>query len=674
MQDGVSSQISGKADSFAIVAIGASAGGLEAFTQLLRALANDTGMAFVFIQHLDPKHPSVLAEILAKQTEMPVVEVKKGIKVQPNYVYVMPPNVNMGIAQRRLELTPRAAEPGPHTPIDFFMRSLAETKNSRSIGVVLSGTASDGTRGLAAIKAEGGITFAQDERSAKYSGMPHSAIATGCVDFVLPPEKIAQELGRISGHPYLSRRHMRTVQPSSEKSNTDEQNFNRIFALLRSAGGVNFSQYKPGTVQRRTLRRMALNKMEHVSDYAKYLAKHPEETENLCQDLLIPVTSFFRDLEAFEALKSKVFPAILKDKSGKGALRIWAPGCSTGEETYSLAMVLLEFLGEQPSRLEIQLFGTDANERGIEKARIGIYQERISQEMSPERLRRFFTRVEEGYRISKTIRDLCVFAKQNLAEDPPFSQMNLIACRNLLIYLGPELQRKIVPILHYALRPSGFLMLGNSESTAAFPELFAPVDKKHKIFVKKQVSSRVHYDFSANRFPRETLFATPHKEQSGPELDLDQRHEADRIVLEDYAPPGLVINENMEILQFRGSVGPYVEPASGRASLHLLKIARKELVADLRAAINQAKKNHLPVTRKSVEFRRNGQTRAVNISVERLGSSPENRQYLILFERTAPSVTLPRTIAGKLGRVGRTAKGEIVQLRRKLSAAEDHLR
>ncbi|MGH9740099.1 MAG: PAS domain-containing protein, partial [Candidatus Acidiferrales bacterium] len=312
--------------------------------------------------------------------------------------------------------------------------------------------------------------------------------------------------------------------------------------------------------------------------------------------------------------------------------------------------------------------------RGVEKARAGLYHERISQEMSPERLRRFFTKVDEGYRVSKTVRDLCVFARQNLAEDPPFSQMNLVACRNLLIYLGPELQRKIVPVLHYALRPSGFLMLGSSESLSAFPELFAPVDKKHKIFVKKLAASRIHYDFSANRYPRETSVDAPSNEPGASAFDLHQQGEADRLVLKDYAPPGLVVNENMEILQFRGAVGPYVEPASGKASLHLSKIARKELAAELRTAVNQAKKRHAPVKRKAVEFRRNGQIKAVDISVEPLGPSSESGQYLILFERAAPSLSLPARTAGKSRGVGRTAKGEIAQLRRRLSVAEEHLR
>ena len=659
---------------FAIVAVGASAGGLEAFWQLLHAIPNNTGMAFVFIQHLDPKHHSMLSELLAKNSDMPVLEAKNGTSVKANHVYVIPPNVNMGIKGRRLQLTPRAAAPALHTPIDFFMRSLSESRDLRPIGVVLSGTASDGTRGLAAIKAEGGITFAQDEKSAKYPGMPHSAAASGCVDFILSPEKIGRELARVSGHPYLNGSQVRASRAHVTKPRRPDENFDRIFTLLRNAGGVNFSHYKSGTVQRRTLRRMAIHRIDNVSQYLKFLEKHPKETEDLCQDLLIPVTSFFRDSEAFESLKNKVFPAILKDKSNNGSIRIWAPGCSTGEETYSLAMVLLEFLGDQLSAYQVQLFGTDANERGIEKARSGIYPERIAQDVSPERLRRFFTKVDEGYRVSKAVRDLCVFAKQNVVEDPPFSRMNLVACRNLLIYLGPELQRKVVPILHYALRPAGFLFLGNAESVAGFREFFAPVDKKHKIFLKKAVTSRLHYDYAANRYPREAEVADRPTERSEDILGADRQQEADHIVLRSYAPPGVVINEDLEILQFRGAIGPYVEPAPGRATLHLLKIAKREFVAELRAAVNQAKKTQTSVKRKPVEFRRNGQPKAVSISVEPLGSSSENRQYLILLEQTLPSTPSSGKLTGRVRGGGRTATKEIADLRRRLAEAEVHLR
>ncbi len=665
---------SGQGEAFAIVAVGASAGGLEAFTQLLRALPDDTGMAFVFIQHLDPKHRSLLSELLAKSTKMPVVEAKHGTTVAANHVYVIPPNVNMGILALRLQLTPRTAGPGLHTPIDFFMQSLAEARNSRAIGVVLSGTASDGTRGLAAIKAEGGVTFAQEEKSAKYSGMPHSAMASGSVDFILPPDKIGRELATIGWHPALSLPPALTQSTGVTERKVSAGNFDKIFALLRKNDGVNFSKYKPGTIQRRTLRRMASHKIEKVSDYAVYLEKHPEQTELLCQDLLIPVTRFFRDPEVFATLKRKVLPAIAKDKTNKGTLRIWAPGCSTGEETYSLAIVLLEYLGEKASSFQIQFFGTDANARGVGKARAGIYEEAISQEVSPARLRRFFTKVEGGYRVSKSVRDLCVFAKQNLVEDPPFSQMNLVVCRNLLIYLGSELQKKVMPFLHYALRPSGFLLLGNAESAAAFPALFAPVDKKHKIFMKKVAKNRLHYDFSANHYPRETATAPAAKELRNALLEVDQQQEADGIVLKRYAPPGVVIHENMEVVQIRGDVGNFIELGPGRATLNLLKLVKKELVAELRTALNQARKNQVPVQRKSVEFLHNGLPQCVNISVEPLRASRENHQYLIVFESAAPTVPAQVKRGGKLRAAGPATKEEIAELRRKVTTSEEHFR
>ncbi len=476
---------------FPVVAIGASAGGLEAFTQLIQALPDDTGMAFVFVQHLDPTHHSMLAELLSKGASIPVIEANNAAELEPNHVYVIPPNVAMGILQGRLQLTPRKKDSGLHLPIDFFMRSLAEDQKGKAIGVVLSGTGSDGTLGLAAIKGEGGITFAQTAESAKYDGMPRSAIASGCVDFVLTAEEIAQELVRIGRHPYLGR----ATVPSVETLPENDGGYEKVFSLLRKTSGVDFRLYKAGTVWRRTMRRMAVHKIDSVLDYVKHLNANAEEVEQLYQDLLIPVTSFFRDPQAFEALKSSVFPAILKDKSTKGSIRIWAPGCSTGEETYSLAMALLEFLGARAPSLRIQLFGTDANERGIDKARSGVYLEQIAQDVSPERLRRFFVKFQDGFRVSKAVRDLCVFARQNIIQDPPFSQMNLVACRNLLIYFAPALQKKIMPTLHYALKPAGFLMLGSSENVTAFPNLFATVDKKHKIFAKKHAATRLHYDF-----------------------------------------------------------------------------------------------------------------------------------------------------------------------------------
>jgi two-component system CheB/CheR fusion protein len=661
---------------FPVVAIGASAGGLEAFSQLIRGLPDHTGMAFVFVQHLDPTHHSLLAELLSKAATIPVIEAKTGLELGPNCVYVIPPNVNMGISKGRLQLTPRTEERGHHLPIDFFMRSLAEECKNRAVGAVLSGTGSDGTLGVAAIKAEGGITFAQEPKSAKYDGMPHSAIASGCVDFVLPAEDISKELVRIARHPYLAHARVRPVEKPLEKDALHA----KVFSLLRKTSGIDFRLYKPDTVSRRTLRRMAVHKIDNVADYVKHLEAHPEEVEQLYQDLLIPVTGFFRDPEAFEALKSTVFPAIVRDKLNRGSIRIWAPGCSTGEETYSLAIALLEFLGARAPSFHIQLFGTDANERGIEKARNGVYLEQIAEDVSPERLRRFFVKVEGGYRVSKAIRDLCVFARQNIAEDPPFSHMNLVACRNVLIYFGSTLQERIIPILHYALRSSGFLMLGSSESLVTFTNLFASADKKHKIFFKRLVTTRLHHHFSMMqpaRKGRTPYVPTQLSQREVPKSAKGLQQEADRILLEHYAPAGVVVNAEMEIVQFRGRTSAYVEPVPGRASLNLLKMARGGLAEELRTLFKQATKKG-SARRTEVPFHHNGRSKLMNISVEQLnnGSAPQDAHYLVLFEeipakiRTGTDAIRGSRSVPKSGSKDR----KFLELQRKAASTEEHLR
>lgn len=621
--------------SFPVVAIGASAGGLEAYTELFKALPANTGMAFVLLQHLDPSHHSLLADIISKTTRMPVDGITSGLKLRPNRAYVIPHNALLEIAEGAFVLTPRGKEPGQHLSINFFMRSLAEERKSRAIGIVLSGTGSDGTLGLENIKAEGGITFAQTPASAKYDGMPRSAVDSGCVDFVMPPKEIAQELQRITRHPYVAR------DPEAseiESSLSGQQDFTRIISQLRKTSGVDFSQYKPNTIHRRSLRRMAILKLDSLNEYAKYLKEQPEEAAKLYDDVLIPVTSFFRDFEAFEALKSGVYPAIVADKGNKGTIRMWAPGCSTGEETYSLAMTLLEFLGDKAASYQIQIFGTDLNEKGIQKARAGLYRESIAEEISPERLRRFFVKVDEGYRVNKAVREMCVFARQNLASDPPFSQMNVVACRNLLIYIQPVLQKKIIPILHYALKPSGFLVLGSSESVSAFPDLFSMVDKKHKIYAKKATTSRLHYNFAQSYYPTGPSINPPGKDlepKGPPQSELDVQAQADSVVLKNHAPVGVVVNHAMEVIQFRGRTTPYLEQASGRPSVNVLKLARNGLGMELRTLISAARKRDVVARKDGLLFDGNGHKRVLNLSVSPLGekSSPaHDRHFLILFE------------------------------------------
>src|SRR5205809_1146424 len=604
---------------FPIVGVGASSGGLEAFTQLLKALGPGTGMAYVLVQHLDPSHESALTELLAKATEMPVRQVTDATPVEPNHVYVIPPNVDMIISQGILRLTARTETRGYHMPIDRFLRSLAEDQGSNAIGVILSGTASDGTLGLAATKAEGGITFAQDEKSAKFDGMPQSAIAAGCVDFVLPPDAIGRKLERIRAHPYLA--------PASSSRTPElvpdgDPQLKNILHLLRMANEVDFSDYKPATVKRRILRRMALHQIGTLKDYVQLLRHHPAEVEALHEDLLIKVTSFFRDPAAFEALKAEVFPGILKHRSPEEPIRVWVPGCSTGEETYSQAIALLEFLGHRSADIPIQLFGTDLSQESIGKARAGIYPESIVADVSPERLRRFFAKVEVGYRINKTIRDMCVFARQNFLQDPPFSRIDVISCRNVLIYLGPVLQKRIMPIFHYALKPRGFL------------------DRKHKIYCRKSTPSGLHFDFAASQYPTHLASDKQTQKRGGVVQLLDLRKEADRILLTKYAPVAVVINDDMEVLESRGHVGLYLELASGRASFNVLKMAREGLLFDLQAAINKAKteKEGVPVRKENVPVERDGELKDVNLEVTRF-KVPSNRErnFLIVFEDSRPA-------------------------------------
>jgi len=680
--------------SFPVVAVGASAGGLEAYTDFFHELPVDTGMAFVLIQHLDPKHHSLLAELLSKATKMPVEEVKSGVRIRPNRVYVIPSDAFMALKKGAFVLTPRGNEYGQHLSVNFFMHSLAEERKSGAIGIVLSGTGSDGTLGLENIKAEGGITFAQDPATAKFDGMPRSAIDSGCVDFILPPKEIAKELRRIQRHPYvhldesvlgeLGRDELGRDEPGkevieAESTPSGKEAFKEVLEHLRRASGVDFSQYRPSTIHRRALRRMVILKQDSLGDYAKYLMQHSEEGLKLYDDVLIPVTSFFRDFEAFEALKAQVYPAIVKDKGNKGTIRMWAPGCSTGEETYSLAMTLLEFLGDKAASFQVQIFGTDLNEKGIAKARTGLYRESIAEEISPERMARFFVKVEGGYRVNKAVRDMCVFARQNLASDPPFSQMNVVVCRNLLIYIQPVLQKKIIPILHYALKPSGFLVLGSSESVSAFPDLFSIIDKKHKIYGKKAVASRLHYDFAQTYYPARTELDVSSKALAsrGPvNSESDAQAEADQLVLKEHAPVGVIVNSAMEVVQFRGRTTPYLEQGQGKPSMNLLKLARNGLSVELRTLISAATKKGKPVKKDGVIFDGNGHPRTLNLSVSPLGEKAPGgkRSLLVLFDDvTPPETSAPGAASRGIKKASTKRKDESILLKQELDSARKAL-
>ncbi|MES2789687.1 MAG: chemotaxis protein CheB [Planctomycetota bacterium] len=609
---------------FPIVGIGASAGGLEAFTQLLKALPSDTGMAFVLVQHLAPTHSSALAEILSRVTKMPVTEVRDESIVQPNHVYVIPPDRSLVTKLGTLQLLPREGQ-GIHRPVDQFFRSLAEDRRHQAIGVVLSGTASDGTLGLEAIKDEGGITFAQDA-TAQCEGMPHSAIASGCVDFVLSPSEIAQEIVRIGHHPYA-------VPKPIEQQADDKPNLAEIVQLLHHTTGVDFTHYKINTLYRRVTRRMVLQKMDGLSEYAAYLQETPAEVEALYQDILISVTSFFRDPAAFEVLKTTVFPRLLKDRSRHDPVRIWTLGCSSGQEAYSLAMAFTEAAEAAGSSVPCQLFATDLNPAVIDKARAGIYSIDIALDVSPERLQRFFTETDGKYRISKTIRDACVFSRHNVLADPPFSRIDLISCRNLLIYLEPVLQQRIMPTLHYALKPGGSLWLGGSETIGDHQNLFDVEDAKYKIFTKKlnsnSGSERGPFSLQRSGAPRSSFIPIPTRLRD----TVDLPREADRVLLTKFAPPGVLVSPDLEILQYRGDTGPFLAPAPGKASLNLLKMLREGLLVAVRAALLRAGKEEVPIREEGLRVKSNGGYLEVAIEVIPIkGNGAETGGFLVIFE------------------------------------------
>jgi two-component system, chemotaxis family, CheB/CheR fusion protein len=657
-----------------VVGVGASAGGLEAFSQLLEALPATADVAIVFVQHLSPQHQSALPSLLASRTQLPIVQVTEGLKIEPQHVYVIPPNVQMGIADGVLHLLPRPYDRSQFTPIDFFFQSLARWAQNRAIGVILSGTASDGTAGIREIKAAGGITMAQTPDTAKYDGMPRSAIATGMIDLVLPPAEMAEQIAHIPTHPYHGR--PAVIPGEQENIAPTEDHLGEIFKLLRRISGTDFRQYKTPTVRRRLLRRMALHRLTDIDAYILHLREDAKELAALYQDLLIHVTRFFRDPDSFAVLASEVFPEIVDGRSEEESIRIWVPGCATGEETYSVAIALMEVLGDRASGRRLQIFATDVSESAIEHARTGAYAASISADVSPERLRRFFSKADGGYIVNKALRDVCVFARHDLTRDPPFSRLDLIVCRNVMIYLDAALQTRLMSIFHFALRARGFLMLGAAETTG-YQNLFSDVDKRWRIYRKAAVDSSMPINFAVERFPQ--LHGTP---------PMGARHvfrgegrslqeEASRQLLR-YSPPSVVVDERLQIVQFRGQTGPFLEPASGDPNLNLLKMAREGLLFPLRSAVQMARRKQRTVRKESVLVRRNGQWHSLNLEVIPLVSS-RSGHLLIVFEevlKESPQAKAraqtkePRSQAA-LGR--RETNERLAGLTRELAASREYL-
>lgn len=652
---------------FPIVGIAASAGGLEAFTELLHHLPTDTGMAFVLIQHLDPNHESLLTEILARTTQMPVSQVVDGTTVEPNQVYIIPPNTKMTVASGVLKLTAREKIYGKYMPGDAFLLSLAADRGPKALAVVLSGGDGDGSLGIKAIKAAGGVTFAQCEASAKFDSMPNTAVATGNVDFVLPPQKIAEELANFRADSWLSCPILTTTVTESPPDNYVRTT---ILGLLRSTTGVDFTHYKVATIDRRIQRRMVLYKLNSLADYAQYLQDHPLEVYALYQEILIHVTSFFRDPEAFEQLKELVFPTITANKSVKNPIRIWVAGCSTGEEVYSIAICLLEFLGDRSPQPPIQIFATDISEAAISKARSGFYLENQMLDVSPERRTRFFIWEGGGYKINKTVRELCIFARQNLGSDPPFSNLDLISCRNVLIYLAEPLQKRVIPIFHYSLNPTGFLLLGSSESIGKFSSLFNSLHTKCKIYAKTLTENSQIFSFATSSYPiAQVNKSQPTNENSPDGFDLQQY--TDQLILNRYAPTGVVVNEQMNILQVRGDTNAYLRLTPGIPSLNLLTMAREDLAIELRTAMYQALMQNVVVRKEGINLVVGERSNFVNFEVIPFHPDrAQSRYFLVLFEEALLTAVNLSTVNSESLHPADLQR-EILELRQALATANE---
>lgn len=666
---------SGRLD-LGVVGVGASAGGLEAFSAVLESLPSDTGMSFVFISHLDPEHESILTSLLSRITSMPVLEAKHGMALEPDHVYVIPRNARMAMNNCILSLSRRLRAPAENLPIDHFMKSLARDRKQKAIGVILSGTASDGTMGLMAIKSENGLTVVQDPPTARYDGMPRSAIRAKVADFVLPPKEIAALLARIARSPGPV-----AAAPPGEPEHL-EGSLTGIFDFLRERTGADFSTYKEATVQRRLRHRMVLRKVRTLADYARLLAREPTEVDALYEDLLIKVTEFFRDPMAFEKLGTSVLPSMFKRKPSKEPFRVWVPGCSTGEEAYSIAMLLIEVTARLRLHNPIQIFATDLSETAIAAARKGHFPTSIAGSMSRARLRRFFIKVGPEYQIVQRVREACVFARQDVARDPPFSKVDLVSCRNLLIYMRKSLQDTILPIFHYALKPDGCLFLGKAETLETFSDLFTTVDRKHRIYRKQSVAAVAVTGFPSRRARPVPRVAGQRAVPVEPPLRAQTgvREEAGRLVLERYAPAGVVINEKLEIIEILGDPHPYVRLASGTANLSLLRLVRRDLVAQLSAAIDLARRTGAPVRREGRPVKRGhaGPMGPYLEVVPMTAGSEQDHPLLVLFEAVAPSSETARDRSRAAGTSGKAARGaggrDLIRLRNELADSQEHLR
>ena len=650
--------------SFPVVGIGASAGGLEALEHFLSRVPKNNGMAFVIVQHLDPTRKGIMPELLQRTTDMKVIQVKDRTPVQPDRVYVIPPNKDMSILHGGLHLLEPVSPRGLRLPIDFFLRSLAQDRQEHSIGVILSGMGSDGTLGLRAIKEKGGVVLVQDPATAKFDGMPRSAIDSGLADIVAPVDDLP---GRILA--YLKRTPL--VHTAERKLEDKTQSaLEKAIILLRTHTGHDFSLYKKNTFNRRIERRMGIHQIGKIGDYVRYLRENSQELDLLFKELLIGVTSFFRDPAVWEELRLKILPALMASQPDGHVLRAWVPGCSTGEEAYSLAIVWKEAMEKIKPRknIKLQVFATDLDKDAIDKARQGIYPENISADVGPQQMGRFFTKDEHGCQVTAEIREMVIFAPQSLILDPPFTKLDILSCRNLLIYLATEVQKKLIPLFHYSLTPDGILVLGSAETIGTFTDLFTPLNNKLRIFQRK-----------ATGLPSEPIefpssFASPlpcgMESRPAPKPPLSLQSLADQLILEHYAPPAVLVNEKGDILYVSGRTGKYLEPASGKANWNIFAMAREGLRYELGNAFHKALNQGASVIVCGLKIGTNGAPQYVDITVQRL-EQPESLRGLVIIVFADGAAPLETKTSSPVGKGGRTPahNTQLEELERKFQQA-----
>ncbi len=652
-------------DSLPIVGIGASAGGLEALERFLVRVPRNSGLAFVIVQHLNPTRKGLMPELLQRATSMKVIQVKDRTRVQRNCVYVIPPNKDMSILHGVLHLLEPASARGLRLPIDFFLRSLAQDQQEHSIGVILSGMGSDGTLGMRAIKEKAGVVLVQDAATAKFDGMPRSVIDSGLADIVAPVEELP---GRILA--FLQRTPL-VYPPEAVLEDKAQSALEKAILILRTHTGHDFSHYKKTTFYRRIERRMGIHSIDKIDSYVRYLQENTQELDLLFKELLIGVTNFFRDPAVWETLRAEVIPALLASRSSGQALRAWVPGCSTGEEAYSLAMVFNEAKEKLKPQMNFTLnvFATDLDKDAIEKARQGVYPENIVADVSPERLKRFFAKVDHGYRAVRELREMVVFAPQSVILDPPFTKLDLLSCRNLLIYLNPEIQKKLIPLFHYSLSPGGILLLGSAETVGGFTNLFASLGGKTRLYRRTESATRVE----PIEFP--PSFAPAWSAENGtrppakPPLSLQSL--ADQLVLAHYAPSAVLVNEKGDILYVSGRTGKYLEPAAGKANWNIFVMAREGLRHELTNAFQKVLRQKGTVALKGLKIGPSGGEQFVNVTVQRIEEPEPLRSSVMIVFADAAAPLEPR--APERARKGPHRSARLAELERKHQQASMEL-